>query len=136
MSEQVNKENLQVLLTKLLTDRFCSAEANDLDACLQNYVPQHIDKSYVDQSLQRRGIKKCSPYHQVARACLDDDKKQAAVFRAAAAVPSCKEERKALQRCQRTKGRDCEEEALQMMYCGMVYLVQRQKERRDTPHIQ
>ncbi|KAG5501540.1 hypothetical protein JKF63_03369 [Porcisia hertigi] len=137
MSEQVTNENLQILLTKLMTDRFCSQEAGDLEACIQNFVPQHIDGSYVDQSIQRRGIRRCNPYREVAQRCLEDEKKQSAIFRAAAVAPTCKNEQRALHRCQRMKGRDCEAEALETVYCGMVYLVQRQKERRsDTaaPH--
>ncbi|KAK7195941.1 hypothetical protein NESM_000527200 [Novymonas esmeraldas] len=133
MAEQVTNEHLQVLLTKLMTDRFCAQEASDLDACIQNFVPQHIDGSYVDQSLQRRGIKRCKPYQEVARRCLEDDKKQTAIFRAAAMAPTCKSEQQALRRCQRVKGRDCEAEALETVYCGMVYLVQRQKERHGEP---
>lgn len=132
MAEQVTNENLKILLTKLMTDRFCSQEASDLEACIQNYVPQHIDSSYVDQSLQRRGVKRCKPYQEVTRKCLEDDKKQAAIFRAAAMAPTCKNEQRALQKCQRTKNRDCEAEALEMVYCGMVYLVQRQKERHGA----
>lgn len=130
MEGQVSNENLQVLLTKLMTDRFCSQEASDLEACVQNFVPQQIDSSYVDQSLQRRGMKKCMPYRDAARACLEDEKKQTAVFRAAAMAPTCKTEQRALQKCQRVKGRDCEQEALETVYCGMIYLVQRQKGRQ------
>ncbi|KPA84284.1 putative mitochondrial hypothetical protein [Leptomonas pyrrhocoris] len=132
MTEQVTNENLQILLTKLMTDRFCSQETSDLDACIQNYVPQNIDSSYVDQSLQRKGIKRCKPYQEVTRKCLEDDKKQTAIFRAAAMAPTCKREQRALQRCQGKKGRDCEAEALETVYCGMVYLVQRQKERQGA----
>lgn len=133
MAEQVTQENLQILLTKLMTDRFCSHEASDLEACIQNFVPQHIDGSYVDQSLQRKGIKRCQPYQEITRKCLGDDKKQTAIFRAAAVAPTCKREQRALQRCQSKKGRECEEEALETVYCGMVYLVQRQKERQGAP---
>ncbi|KAG5475425.1 hypothetical protein LSCM1_03542 [Leishmania martiniquensis] len=137
MAEQVTNENLQILLTKLMTDRFCAQETSDLDACIQNFVPQHIDGSHVDQSLQRRGIRRCKPYQEVARKCLEDDKRQTAIFRAAATAPTCKSEQRALQRCQRAKGRDCEAEALETVYCGMVYLVQRQRERQggsSAPH--
>ncbi|CCW70495.1 unnamed protein product [Phytomonas sp. Hart1] len=130
MAEQVTNENLQVLLTKLMTDRFCSQEASDLDACIQNFVPQRIDGSFVDQSLQRRGLNKCKPYREVVQRCLEDDKRQGAVFRAAAVAPVCRKEQKALQRCRQIGGRDCEREALETIYCGMVYLVQRQKERQ------
>ncbi|KEG14238.1 hypothetical protein DQ04_00561070 [Trypanosoma grayi] len=127
---EVTNENLQVLLTKLMTDRFCSGESSDLDACIQNFVPQATDNSWVDQSLQRRGLRKCQPYQEVARRCLDDEKKHAAVFKAAASAPVCKDEMKVLNQCRRMRGRDCEQEALEMLYCGMVYLVQRQREKR------
>lgn len=130
MAEPITNENLQILLTKLMTDRFCAGQASDLDACIQNFVPPRIDDSYVGQSLQRRGIKRCKPYQEVARRCLEDEKKQTAVFRAATAAPTCKTEQRALRRCQQAKGRDCEAEALEMVYCGMVYLVQRQKGRQ------
>lgn len=133
MTDQISNENLQILLTKLMTDRFCSQEASDLEACIQNFVPQHIDGSYVDQSLQRKGIKRCKPYQEVTRKCLEDDKKQTAIFRAAAMAPTCKREQSALRKCQSYKGRDCEAEALETVYCGMVYLVQRQKERHGAP---
>ncbi|CCW63653.1 unnamed protein product [Phytomonas sp. EM1] len=130
MAEQVTNENLQVLLTKLMTDRFCSQEASDLDACIQNFVPQRIDGSRIDESLQRRGMRKCQPYREATQRCLEDQKKQSAVFRAAAAAPVCRKEQKALQQCRQVAGRDCEHEALETIYCGMVYLVQRQKERQ------
>lgn len=126
-SDQASNENMQLLLTKLMTDRFCAHEASDLDACIQNFVPQQIDGSYVDQSLQRRGMKKCEPYQDLARKCMSDDKKQNTIFRAAAKVPQCRQEQRQLEKCQRQRGRDCEREALELIYCGMVHLVQRQK---------
>ncbi|ORC87188.1 uncharacterized protein TM35_000231590 [Trypanosoma theileri] len=129
---EVTNENLQVLLTKLMTDRYCSGEASDLDACIQNFVPQATDGSWVDQSLQRRGLRRCQPYQEVARRCLEDERRHAAIFKAAANAPVCREERTTLQRCRQTRGRDCEQEALEMLYCGMVYLVQRQKERHGA----
>lgn len=136
MAEQVTNENLQVLLTKLMTDRFCSREASDLDACFQNFVPQHSDGSYVDGSLRRRSIARCKPYADVASQCLQDEKKQSAVLRAASMAPVCRNEHRALQKCQRAKGRDCEREALETVYCGMVFLVQKQRGSRghvDSP---
>ncbi|KPI86532.1 hypothetical protein ABL78_4397 [Leptomonas seymouri] len=132
MSNPVTNENLQILLTKLMTDRFCSQETSDMEACIQNYVPQHIENSYVDQSLQRKGLRRCKPYEEAARKCLSNDKKHTTVFHAAMEAPTCKKERRALQQCQRNKGRDCEAEALEAVYCGMVYLVQRQKQRQGT----
>lgn len=132
--DQATNENLQILLTKLMTDRFCSQEYGDYDACVQNFVPQHIDNSYIDQSLQRKGMRKCMPYRDRMSACLSDEKKQTAIFRAAAVAPTCKQEQKALQKCQRVKGRDCEHEALETVYCGMVFLVERQKTQQQQHH--
>ncbi|EPY38832.1 hypothetical protein AGDE_00442 [Angomonas deanei] len=64
---------------------------------------------------------------------MSDPAKQNAVMRAAALVPQCKKEQLALRRCQRVQGRDCEAEALNTVYCGMVYLSQRlrQQERQS-----
>lgn len=127
MSSEATNENLQLLLTKLMTDKYCRDVASDFDACFQNYVPQRIDGSFVDQALQRKGLKKCEPYREVAHKCLQDDKKQSQIFKQAAQAPTCKTERNKLAQCQRTKGKDCEQEALEMVYCGMIYLTQKQR---------
>ncbi|AAQ15902.1 uncharacterized protein TEOVI_000038000 [Trypanosoma equiperdum] len=130
MSTEATNENLQILLTKLMTDRFCSGEVNDIDACVQNFVPQASDGSWVDQSIHRRGMKKCEPYREVARRCLEDEKKQKMVFKAATEVSTCREERRKLEKC-RYAGGDCEQEALEVLYCGMVGLIQRQRGRQE-----
>eukprot|EP00331_Platyophrya_macrostoma_P027366 CAMPEP_0176436710 /NCGR_PEP_ID=MMETSP0127-20121128/18144_1 /TAXON_ID=938130 /ORGANISM="Platyophrya macrostoma, Strain WH" /LENGTH=136 /DNA_ID=CAMNT_0017820109 /DNA_START=35 /DNA_END=445 /DNA_ORIENTATION=- len=126
MSEATN-ENLQLLLSKLMTDRYCSDVASDFDACIQNYVPQQIDGSFVDLSLQRKGLKRCEPYKEAAQKCLQDDKKHTQIFRQASQAPTCKTERQKLAQCQRKGGKDCEQEALEMVYCGMMYLIQKQR---------
>mmetsp|Transcript_25243 Transcript_25243/g.44152 ORF Transcript_25243/g.44152 Transcript_25243/m.44152 type:complete len:137 (+) Transcript_25243:61-471(+) len=128
MSEggETNNEKLQVLLTKIMTDRFCSNEARDFDACYQNYVHGIDQGSYVDRSLQRKGLKKCEPYRQAASQCLQDDKKQSIVLKAASQAPTCQAERKTLVACQR-KGGQCENELQEMVICGMVYLVQKMR---------
>lgn len=130
MTEKASNENLQLLLTKLMTDRFCSDVASDFDACLQNFVPQKIDGSFVDLSLQRKGLKKCEPYRDAAHKCLQDDKKQSAIFKAAAQAPTCKGERQTLAQCQRKKG-ECEQEALEMVYCGMIYLASKNRKQKN-----
>nr|CCC89507.1 conserved hypothetical protein [Trypanosoma congolense IL3000] len=130
MTEATN-ENLQILLTKLMGDRFCSGEISDVDACIQNFVPQSSDGSWIDRSLQRRGMKKCEPYQDAARRCMDDEKKQKSVFKAAAAFPSCREERKTLEMCRLHGKSDCEQEALDVLFCGMVGLVQKLREKQN-----
>ena len=116
------------LLVKIMSDRFCRVEANDFDACIANFVPQHIDGSFVDQALQRKGLKKCEPYKLAAQKCIQDDKKQSAILKKAAQAPNCKEERAILQKCQRQTGGAngaCEAEALEMMICGLVPMVKK-----------
>ena len=126
MSSEASSDNVNILLSKLMTDKFCSGEASDFDACIQNYVPQRIDSSFVDQSIQRKGLKRCEPYKEVVQRCMQDEKKQTAILKAAAKAPTCNEERKRLAQCQR-KGGQCEPEALESVFCGLVYLLQRQR---------
>ena len=113
---EASNENVNLLLTKIMTDRFCKTESHNLDACVDNYVPQKIDGSYIDQSLQRRGLAKCAPYKDDAMKCLQDEKRQTAVIKAASRVPSCKEERAAVAKCQRAhpgNNAACEGETLE-----------------------
>eukprot|EP00744_Colponema_vietnamica_P019621 GILI01027791.1.p1 GENE.GILI01027791.1~~GILI01027791.1.p1 ORF type:complete len:135 (+),score=30.81 GILI01027791.1:60-464(+) len=119
-------EQINLLLSKILTDRFCSHEASDFDACIHNYVIQHSDGSFVDASIQRKGIRKCEPYKEVVQKCMQDDAKQQTILRAASAAPACKNERNILMQCQRSK-KDCAQEAREMIMCGMVNIVQRNK---------
>uniref|UniRef100_A0A6U4UM90 Uncharacterized protein n=1 Tax=Neobodo designis TaxID=312471 RepID=A0A6U4UM90_NEODS len=133
MSAEASNENVNLLLTKIMTDRFCKTESHNLDACVENYVPQKIDGSYIDQSLQRRGLAKCQPYKEDAMKCLQDEKRQTAVIKAASRVPSCKEERAAVAKCQRAhpgNNAACEGETLEMIMCGLVYILQKQSAKR------
>ena len=135
MSGDASSDNVNMLVTKIMTDRFCKTEAYNLDACVENYVPQKTDGSYVDQSLQRRGLKTCAPYKEEAMKCLQDEKRQTAIIKAAMRVPSCKEERAAVQKCQRVNGGNtaaCERETMEMIMCGLVYIVQRQKQKQPA----
>jgi hypothetical protein len=128
MAGDATNENVNLLLTKLMTDKFCRQDAQDFDACISNYVPQKVDGSYIDQSIQRRGIRKCDPYKSAMQQCLQNDKHQQAILRQASRAPTCKEERNELARCQKHAPRDsgkCEREAIEMVMCGLVYLVQK-----------
>ena len=129
MSSEATNENLQIVLSKLMTDRYCSGEASDFDACIQNYVPHRSDHSHIEEYYHRKGMKQCEPYRDVLRRCMQDEKKQQVIFRQASAVPQCKAERNKLLQCQRQKGRDCEQEALETVYCGMIYLVQKRQQK-------
>jgi hypothetical protein len=129
MSAEASNENVNLLLTKIMTDRFCKVESHNLDACVENYVPQHIDGSFIDQSIQRRGLAKCQPYKDDAMKCLQDEKRQTAVIKAASRVPSCKEERANVAKCQRAhpgNNAACEKETLEIIMCGLVYILQKQ----------
>jgi hypothetical protein len=129
-NSEASNENVNLLLTKIMTDRYCRTEAHNLDACVENYVPQKVDGSFVDQSLQRRGLLKCAPYRDDAMKCLQDDKKQTQIIKAASRVPSCKDERNAVAKCQRLhpgNNAACERETMEMIMCGLVYIVQKQK---------
>ena len=125
MSSDATNENVNLLLSKLMTDKYCAGEASDFDACIQNFVPQRIDASFVDQSLQRKGLKKCEPYKDVVQKCMQDERKQSLVLKHAAKQPQCKDERTRLARCQSTK-KECEQEALEMIFCGLVAMIQKQ----------
>jgi hypothetical protein len=127
MSAESTSDNVNILLSKLMTDRFCSGEASDFDACIQNFVPQRVDNSYIDQHIQRKGLKKCEPYKEVVQRCMQDEKKQTAILKAAAKAPTCNDERKRLAQCQRKGNSQCEAEALESVMCGLVYLAQKQR---------
>lgn len=132
MGEATN-ETVNVLLTKLMMDRHCGHDAQDFDACVVNHVPSKSDGSYVDQSIQRRGLRKCEPYKAQLHQCLQNEKHQQAIMRQASKAPTCKDERQALARCQQmTPSRGlagdagkCEREAIEMIMCGLVYMVQK-----------
>jgi hypothetical protein len=129
------EQQVNLLITKIMTERYCRVEANDFDACIQNFVPQQIDGSHVDQVLQRKGIRKCEPYKEAAQRCLQDEKKQQNILRAAAASKGCKEERAMLQKCQTaTRGATgaCEKEALDMMICGLVPMAKKFRKQQQT----
>eukprot|EP00759_Apiculatamorpha_spiralis_P044677 PhF_6_TR41606/c0_g1_i3/m.63057 len=101
-----NDEALNMLLTKVMVERFCQQQNNDYEACVANYVPQHGDNSYVELSLQRRGIKLCEPYKTELHKCMHDDKKQQSIMKLAASVPECKVERNQYMKCQKSQGSD------------------------------
>lgn len=126
MSTESASDQVNVLLSKLMQDRYCSGEASDFDACIQNFVPQRIDGSHVDQSLQRRGIKKCGPYKDVVQKCMADEKKQQVILKQAWKAPTCKEERSNLAKCQRVRS-NCEPEIGETVLCGLVHLVSKKK---------
>lgn len=66
---------------------------------------------------------------------MNNEQRQQAIFAAAVKVPACRNEVKALQRCKRVSGRDCNKELLQAIYCGMVFLVKRERQRHDNGNI-
>ena len=124
-----NDAALNTLLTKVMVDRYCSQQQGDWEACVAHYVPQHgSDGSFVEQSLQRRGKKVCDPYQDVLFKCIQDDKKQNNIIKLASSVPECKAERNQYVRCQKAKGgNQCEQEAREMLMCGLAYIVSKQK---------
>jgi len=122
------EEQVNILMTKVLSDRFCRQESLDYDACVANFVIPRPDNSYVDQSLQRIGLRKCEPYKEVVEKCIGDEKRQTAVARKAASMPQCKEEHAALQKCHRLYPNDvaaCERQTHELMLCGLVQMIQR-----------
>ena len=124
------ESKVNILMTKVLTDRFCAQESQDYDACVANFVVQRPDSSFVDQVLHQRGLKKCEPYKEVVEKCIGDDKKQSAVARKAASMPQCKDEHQALLKCHRLYPGDvaaCERQTHELMLCGLVQMVQRHK---------
>mmetsp|Transcript_24804 Transcript_24804/g.38643 ORF Transcript_24804/g.38643 Transcript_24804/m.38643 type:complete len:152 (-) Transcript_24804:25-480(-) len=131
-----NDEAVNLLLTQILKDRFCLQQNSDLDACVANYVPQNGDGSYVEQSLQRKGLKICEPYSEVLQKCMHDEKKQRKVMQLASQQPECKGERSNYFRCQRvnaTSGGDaaCEREAREMLMCGLAFMIQKQNRNNE-----
>lgn len=127
------EENLNLLLSKVMTDKYCSGEASDFDACIQHFVPQHIDGSFVDQSLQRKGLQRCGPYKEAVQRCMQDDSKHKIILRQAAKAPTCEKERKLLNTCQSSR-KDCTAESTELLFCGLVHIVQaRQKKQGSTP---
>jgi len=130
-----NDEALNVLLTKVMKDRYCHRQASDNEACIANFVPLNGDGSFVEQSLQRRGKKVCDPYMNELQKCMHDEKKQQAVMKHASTVPECKAERASYMKCQKMgasggSGEGCEREAREMLLCGLAYTVQRSKQKR------
>lgn len=130
MTTEASNENVNLLLTKLMTEKYCKQEASDYDACVQNFVPQKVDGSHVDASLQRMGLAKCEPYRELAHKCLSNDKYQQNILRTASRAPTCKDERIALSKCQHANPNSsaaCEKQALEVLMCGLVYMIQRQR---------
>lgn len=129
-NSDATNENVNLLLTKLMTEKHCKQESYDYEACVENFVPQRVDGSHVDQSLQRVSLRKCAPYKELAQKCMQDDKKQQAILKQAARVQACREERNALAKCQRAHPQDsqtaCDRQVLEMMMCGLVGLVAKQ----------
>ena len=118
---------VNVLLTKLMTDKYCHHEKRDHNACVAYYVPRNPDHSYVDQSLMRRGAKKCEDHTKALQQCLADDKRQTAVIRAASKHAQCKDERAQLLKCQQAAGGNkaaCEPQFYALLECGMVHMIQ------------
>lgn len=129
MADQASDENINILLNKLMKDRFCSQQVNDLDACIQNYVLPNPTNSYIDQSLYRKGMKKCQAYVDVAKKCLNNSERQNIIIQAAVKEPQCVQERRALMTCRQIPDRDCLKESTNLIYCGMAFLIQRQRDR-------
>jgi hypothetical protein len=118
---------VNLLLTKIMTDKYCSAEKRDFTACVAYYVPSHTDGSYVDLSLQRRGTRKCEDHSKALQQCLQDDKRQTAVMRAASKHTQCKDERNTLVKCQQAAGGNkgaCDPQFYALLECGMVHIIQ------------
>eukprot|EP00758_Cryptobia_borreli_P015003 Tbor_TRINITY_DN5981_c1_g1::TRINITY_DN5981_c1_g1_i1::g.19170::m.19170 len=122
-----NEEGVNLLLSKIMTDRYCSGEASDFEACIQHMVPQQVDNSYVDQALQRKGLRVCEPYRDVLQKCMQDDSKHQIILKAATKATGCQSERKALSICQRgnNNNKDCSKEATEMIFCGLVNIVKK-----------
>ena len=109
---------------------------NDLEACVANYVPQNGDGSYVEQSLQRKGLKICEPYSAVLQKCMHDDRKHHTVMRFASQQPECKGERNHYFKCQRVNANNggdaaCEREAREMLMCGLAFMIQKNNRKNE-----
>ena len=129
---------VDILLTKIMQDKYCSTEKKDLNSCISYYVPVHIDNSYVDQSLQRRGVKKCEDYNKALSQCMQDEKKQTAIMRVASKHSQCKEERNQLLKCQQAAGGNkgaCETQFYTLLECGMINIITslRSKQQQQQP---
>jgi hypothetical protein len=120
------EENVNLLLTKYVTDRFCHQEHKDLNACIAYYVPQHISDSWIDRSLQRQSLKKCEEHSAAFKACVTNEKYAQTVVKRSVAAPSCKVERDTLIRCQK-KGAKCTEEYLRLLECGVIHQMRQMK---------
>ena len=131
-----NDDAVNMLLTQILKDRFCFQQNSDFEACVANYVPQHGDGSYVEQSLQRKGMKICEPYSDVLTKCMHDDKKHSTIMRLASQQPECKGERQKYFQCQRVNagmGGDaaCEREAREMLMCGLAFMIKKNNRKNE-----
>jgi hypothetical protein len=134
-SSPATNENVNLLLTKIMTDKFCKRESSDWDACIQNFVVQRSDGSFVDQSIQRKGLLKCEPYKDAATSCLQDERRQQAILRQAGKAPGCRDERAALAKCQRLNPGNsgvCEAQVLEMVMCGLVHMVQSKRSKTGS----
>lgn len=117
---------VDILLTKIMQDKYCAFEKRDLNACISYYVPAHIDNSYVDLSLQRRGAKKCEEHSKALQQCMQDEKKQTAIMRAASKHQKCGDERNTLLKCQQAAGGNkgaCEPQFYGLLECGMINII-------------
>ena len=131
-----NDEAVNILLTKLLKERYCYAQNNDYEACVANYVPLQGDGSYVEQSLQRKGRKICDPYMNVLQQCMQDEKKHHTIMKHASQQSECKAERQQYMKCQRLHASSgaseaCEQEAREMLMCGLAFMLQKNRQRQQ-----
>ena len=133
MAQQQQQQNSQssvvdILLTKIMQDKYCNGEKKDLNACVAYYVPTHVDNSYVDLSIQRRGAKKCEEHSKALSQCMQHDAlaKQTAIIDAASKHNKCVDERNTLVKCQQTAGGNkaaCELQYYSLLECGMINII-------------
>ena len=122
------EQHINILMTKILTSKFCAQEVSDHEACVAHYVIPNPEHSVVDQVLYKRGLAQCAGYKDLYEKCIQDEKKQTAIARKAAGMPQCREEQSNLQKCHRLHPNDnsaCERQTHQLMLCGLVEMVQK-----------
>lgn len=122
-SSDVTEVNIQKLITSILNNGPCRQTYADYDSCSQNFMFQPHSNSYIEESLLRQASQKCKPFRSAYEKCLSEPKTQNRVLMSATKVPACRASRMAFERCKRTGQSSCEREAEELLYCGLSFLV-------------
>ena len=118
--QELVQKKVNRMMLKLLRMRYCSHESYELESCIHDSVP--AGGSHIDQSLRRRGVKKCKPFQEALGECLGGETHQAELAKEAWAVTSCQQHRDDVDKCKKIRP-DCGLEIAETALCGVKFLI-------------